>query len=405
MPVFFDLESIDFWRTFHYILLAVIPLISARLLIYFWYYYQQSVYIKKIEWVLLEIKMPREILKSPQAMEVIFSSLHHNIEGTWYTRLTEGVVRHWVSLELVSLGGRVHFFIRVPVKSKNIAEASIYSQYPGVEIVEVDDYAKQISFGKRNNDWELEAFNFALIKEDPYPIKTYIDYGLDKNPKEEEKVDPMTPVIELLGSLKPGEQMWMQFLIMASKERFKKKGSWFKKIDWVKQGEELIAEKLKSYKATDKTSGDSNIMPPGEKKILETVQRSIGKLGFDCGFRSIYLAKKDLFDKVNFGAMASVIKQYNSSDLNGFKPLWSTAIKYPWQDVFGRRAAYKKYIMFDAFRRRSYFYPPYRYKPFVLNTEELATVYHFPGQVAETPTLGRIESKRSEPPANLPVSQ
>jgi hypothetical protein len=59
--------------------------------------------------------------------------------------------------------------------------------------------------------------------------------------------------------------------------------------------------------------------------------------------------------------------------------------------------------MFDAYRRRGYFYPPYVKKQMVLTTEEIATIYHFPGKMAATPSLPKIESKRSEPPTNLPV--
>jgi len=38
----------------------------------------------------------------------------------------------------------------------------------------------------------------------------------------------------------------------------------------------------------------------------------------------------------------------------------------------------------------------------VLNTEELATVFHFPGSVAQTSGIGRIEAQKAEPPSNLP---
>ena len=40
---------------------------------------------------------------------------------------------------------------------------------------------------------------------------------------------------------------------------------------------------------------------------------------------------------------------------------------------------------------------------FVLNTEELATMWHFPGQILKVPTLERIESKEASPPPNLPT--
>jgi len=59
--------------------------------------------------------------------------------------------------------------------------------------------------------------------------------------------------------------------------------------------------------------------------------------------------------------------------------------------------------MLSAYQKRSYFYPPHIGQSFVLNIEELATVFHFPGRVAETPTFGRIEAKKSQPPINLPI--
>ena len=59
--------------------------------------------------------------------------------------------------------------------------------------------------------------------------------------------------------------------------------------------------------------------------------------------------------------------------------------------------------MFDAYINRSAFYKPHKRKTIVLNTEELATIYHFPGSVVQTPSLSRIESKKGEPPAGLPV--
>lgn len=39
----------------------------------------------------------------------------------------------------------------------------------------------------------------------------------------------------------------------------------------------------------------------------------------------------------------------------------------------------------------------------IFTTEELATMFHLPGLVALTPSLGRIPSTRSQAPSNLPV--
>ena len=82
---------------------------------------------------------------------------------------------------------------------------------------------------------------------------------------------------------------------------------------------------------------------------------------------------------------------------------WMNKLDYPWQDYkdIRRNRMSKEVIM--AYKRRSYFYHPFEGKPLVMNTEALATLFHFPGAVASTPTLERIPSKKSEAPANLPI--
>ena len=36
-----------------------------------------------------------------------------------------------------------------------------------------------------------------------------------------------------------------------------------------------------------------------------------------------------------------------------------------------------------------------------LSVEEIATLFHLPGQIVQAPSLGRIESKTTRPPRNL----
>ena len=115
-----------------------------------------------------------------------------------------------------------------------------------------------------------------------------------------------------------------------------------------------------------------------------------------------WAAKKEFFDGTNIGGMLGALKPFSSMDLNGFKPQ-NIGVDYPWEDWNDMRLNYQKRKIYDAFVRRAWFYAPYKIKPFVLNTEELATIYHFPGEVAQTPSLPRISSKRVVPPSNLPI--
>lgn len=382
-----------------------IPIILLIIFWQLWVGYVRAFFRSKQKRVLLEIKLPKEITKSPVAMELFLTGLHQTgREGTWYAKFWEGKTRPWFSLEMVSIEGVARFFIWTEAFFKNIIEAQLYSQYPTVEIYEVSDYTEGIVFDKEK--FSLMGTNFKLTKPDPYPIKTYVDYGLDKaDVKEEFKIDPITPIIEFLGSMGKGEQAWLQILIRAHKKEQIKKGKWFEKTDkWQDEAKEEI-EKIRE-EATPKTEGDKIAFPNPTKGQIERIaalERSVSKLGFDCGIRVIYFAEKDKFRPANITAMTSITKQFDSNNLNGFKVYGITAFDYPWQDYKNMRVNKKKRKMMNAYKLRSYFYPPYQKKWFVLNTEELATIFHFPGSVSQTPTFARIVSKKAEPPSNLPI--
>ena len=66
-------------------------------------------------------------------------------------------------------------------------------------------------------DWRYEPRN------DAYQFRSYIDFELDTDPKEEYKVDPLAQVIERLSSIKPEEQMWMQIIITQCSDQRRKK--------------------------------------------------------------------------------------------------------------------------------------------------------------------------------------
>lgn len=206
-----------------------------------------------------------------------------------------------------------------------------------------------------------------------------------------------------------GEQAWIQIIVRAHKSK-KMKDRFFwesKKEDWKEEGEKIINELLERDKAKEgeELGRFLKIRTEGEKDVISAIERSIAKLGFDVGMRGIYLAEEDKFKKVNVGGLTGSVKQYSSNNLNGFKTVKKrmTKFDYPWQDYKDKRLARRKVKILDAYRRRSYFHPPHKRKSFVLSAEELATIYHFPGEVVQTPTLPRIESKKAEAPTNLPT--
>src|SRR3989344_2638065 len=396
---------------FRYVYLAMPFWLPVAFLVAFfnaWLYYKRTKFWQKEGSVLLEIKLPREIMKSPLAMEVVLAAFHQpGGEGTWIDRIWNGQTRGWFSLEIVSIGGNIKFFIWTKPKHRNIVESQIYSQYPGIEIYEVEDYTKPFYYkSDLNNIWACE---FALTKADPYPIKTYIDYGLDKDPKEEFKVDPMTPLIEFLGSITEGHNVWIQILIRAHKKRRLADVFGEKEDAWVDEAKKEKEKILKELKVAKEEGGFPRIPSKGEADVIAALERSVSKLPFDVGIRGIYIADKDRFNPGNGGGgIGGSFKQYGSLNLNGFKPTgWFTIFDYPWQEWWNAKEKLKPKVL-EEYKLRRYFYSPWKgkkfySKPFVLNIEELATIFHFPGSVTSTPTFEKITSLKSKAPSNLPI--
>lgn len=417
------------------ILAVVIPFYLiyrlTKILFREWVRYVQGEFFAKEGSVLLQVKIPRDVTKTPEAMELLLNGLHQTGgESTWIDKYWKGKTRAWFSLEIVSLSGQVYFFIWTRPSLRQVIEAQIYSQYPSAEVVEADDYMDD--FDLKTGDYQLMGFELELTRPDPYPIKTYVEYGLDKKGDDEEgKVDPLTPLLEFMGGIEQDHNILVQILVRSHKKNAKdySKRKWWNPFSWSgkdtdswKDDAAKEVKKIRESVAAKGEDGKPDLTKPlnlteGQKESISAIERSTGKYGFDVGIRLIYLAKKDIFNGSNIPGMVGGFKQFGSESHNGFKPAWKTGFDYPWQDRKGKRASGWKENIFDAYKARGYFYPPYTAvgsgkflpggshsrKPFVLNTEELATIYHFPGQVAQTPSFQRLESRKGEPPANLPI--
>jgi hypothetical protein len=399
----------------------VVPIILIYISVLLWVRYVQMKYISGLKSVLFEIKIPKDIQKSPLAMEIVLASMQASGAATYTEAYLQGKVKGWFSLELVSLGGEIHFYIwSSEPKFKKILEAQIYAQYPTVEVHEVPiekDYTRQFIYDpSKNFIWGLQ---FKLLKDDILPIKTYVDYAMDKDQKDEYRIDPMTAVLEFMGSIRKGQQLWLQIMIKSHGKEDLKNHRLRERPNWEGAAKKYI-DKIRE-EATPKTDSEFPGFPnatKGQIEMINAIERGISKMSFDTMMRGFYLTDLDKFDNSYISAFLGSMRQYNSQTLNGFKQkFWTdtTDAFKDWCTIFPflkktRDAVQEKYKkqMFNAYRLRSFFFPPFKHyhqDPFILNTEELATIYHFPGNVSATPTLAKIPSKKSEPPANLPVKK
>ena len=415
------------------LLYLIITIILGRMAFKLWLHYIQQDFISGIDFVLLEIIPPRDVVRSPRAMELFLTNaLYHMSNKGGMEEFWQGAVWFWFSLELVSIEGQVHFYIRTPTRVRPLIETQMYAQYPQSQIKEALDYTLAVDKISPESAWMGWGCEFGLKKPEAFPIKTYMDFGLDKDPKEEFKVDPISPVIEFFGSLKKDEQMWLQIIITPSKKRWKNKGALFGEHDWVEETILEIKKMLQPYSREQPRPDGTfavEIRAPG---FLDDLQKGMTakmkKVGFDTGIRAMYVAKKEAWDLSNRRNLRLIFRQYAQPNSTEIERIVSTQA-----DAYGTffPISSKKVMiladrMLEEYRERAFFHPPlrhdlfsthtlpwpispmlflaYKHHPiFVLNTEEIATLWHFPGQILKVPTLERIESKEASPPTNLPI--
>ncbi len=165
-------------------------------------------------------------------------------------------------------------------------------------------------------------------------------------------------------------------------------------------------------------------MPKIVEDKVKAIKEKLEKLGFDCGIRVVVLSEKKYvsLDRFNNLRRASrlMYRQYSDPDTNRLERDHSTQYDSPFADPTGKALPFIKNRMLNWYRGRVFFHPPFWYsikypgivktffpshnpEPFVLNSQELATIFHFPGQVSQTPTFKRLESRTAKPPTNLPI--
>ena len=382
---------------------------------------------KNIDWIMLEIKLPREIFKSPLAMETALSSLTH-VSGVpvWWKRNILGNLPIFSSLEIASIEGTIHFYFRIQRRFRNLIESNLYAQYPGIEISEAEDYTKLIHYHHLSEDVETWSANYPLMRKwtptDPHtgqpwddpdkpgkkyqmkadflPLKTYVDFGLDRDPKEEFKVDPLTPLLEFMGSIGKGEHLWYQVLVqdevqfdgvkapkmyvnemthehwsLADMANERKKQ--IRKVKKVKKGDlaydELGHPIQKTVRKDDGTvvnelatfADDREVQEVRENQLqiedkeeIEHINMKLSKPIMRTVVRLVYTAKKEVFNPSYIANIFIILKNFNAgaANKNNFAIDICDPYDFPWDNWLNRRVPWRKEERFESYIEREAFH-------------------------------------------------
>jgi hypothetical protein len=147
-----------------------------------------------------------------------------------------------------------------------------------------------------------------------------------------------------------------------------------------------------------------------EKERINQIERKMGKPGYRTKIRFMYMAPKDKFDSTKRSAITGAFRPFASINYNKLKPdlhhTWTAQhykISPTLEAPFIKWALNeKKFRMFKGFKTRSIVIG--QNMP-VMNVEELATLFHLPLTTdISSASVEKIESKKVQPPINLPVS-
>lgn len=404
----------------------ILPFIFLRPFLFLWLWWRQEEWKKQIEEIMLEIKLPEEILKPIRAMEAVLNSMWQIYDpANWKEKWIEGKKLLDLSLEIASIDGVPHFYILIPAALRNFIESSIYAQYPEVEISEVEDYTRKVPQNIPNESWDLWACDMMPLRDDVYPFRTYKEFETERETKEEKRIDPMATLLESMGRLKEGEQLWIQFTIKPVTPA---------EIDLPSKAEKIIQKMMgraappsleafipyaikgtgrvliageplpeEKEKVEEKLELGALRLSPGEIEVIRSIQNKVAKYGFETNIRFIYLGRKDAFFKPNLKLALGFFNEFNTQDLNSMKPWGKTKTKIHYF-LIKRREYLRKRRIFRLYTKRRTALDPRPGATSVLSTEELASMYHFPSRiVAPAPTVPRIPAKRGEAPPELPT--
>lgn len=373
---------------------------------YYWMHYIQHQFLEnpRQEGVLLEVLLPKEIAKSPRAMELVFEATYLKPSVTTPFQIKwRGHVRPWWSFEVRSQAGKIHFYVWCWKRLRQRLENSIHAQYPGIQLIEVEDYAKDFKF--ISGQWEVTGNNYMLTKPAEHPIKTYYDFELNKDPKTEHKVDPFVTMLEMMANIKSGE-LWLQIIVQQARDS----KTWKANIEAaVQKMYDDVSPVYAEMHDPEKMIKGNAMLRPMQYEYIKAMQRATTKSVFDVGIRVVYMDTPSglkgavLHNMLNMYKMVGSVKGDYFNWLAPDGDAYLTDFDWPWEDFRNMRQTYLKKKILEAYTLRSYFNPPIIDDAIMMNSEQLATIYHFPGEEAASLGIERLESKRGGPPPDLPV--
>jgi hypothetical protein len=330
------------------IALAIFLVVIAGYIVFTFFKHRKREEIS-IDSVLLQVAVPRNNEFKIDVMDQLFASLYSMKKSGWREKFD---VQPTISFEIVAKQEDIRFYVWAPKKLKDLVEKQIHGSYPDAEVLEVDEYNIFTTDGK------VAYKSFQLGKSNFCPLKTFKDLA----------TDPMTGITAALAKMGPGEAAAIQVLISPAES------------DWQKIGSKFISDTKKQESDPEKAKFSTSA------KTLEAIEGKISKPGFETSIRIVAISPDVAMAKSHITNIGSSFAQY-AGDMNNLK---------------GRKIYSKGGFMEDFLYRYVPMFNIFGNHTSILNSEELATIFHFPNKQVTTPHLFWLNAKTAPAPSQIP---
>lgn len=311
--------------------------------------------------------------------ETLFSSIGSLRAQRWLKAWLFGRTDHF-SFEIVANKKMISFYMAAPRKMARYLEQQVQAHYPEAVVEEVKDY-------NIFNHYSAVAAGYLKTQRSLiYPIRTY----------NKMETDPLNSIINVMSKLGEKEAMALQYVVRSAK------GKWHGQISRVfskvRKGKSLdealnsssVAEFFSIFSASAKEKNQNMMYKQNamDEQILKNLEEKNAKSGLDVNLRIVINARDEGQANLYLNNIISTFGQYN---LYEYGNIFNNKI-----NKVIHKIKHNKLIKDFIYRRFD------EHISFLLNTEELASIFHLPIWWTETPNIQWLTAKHAPVPAHLP---
>lgn len=380
-------------------ILPVIAVIIGLFILTIIYYAIKLYLIKKRkinnakDLVMLQVVVPKEIKKKEdqtvkedfREVMSVAEQLYSSFASLYEKNLLSIILgQPRISFEIIAKNGEILFYIGVPKKLQSFAEKQINSYFPYAQI----EANKNFKIFRAND--KIASGGLVLKRRFIYPIKTY----------KQLESDPLNVITNNLSKLGKEERAAIQLVIKPTSGNWRyatnRASRWVQEGKFIGENEFLrvlfiivdsITGAFRSSKEGPKKAGvldsESRLrLTPQQEEMMKAFREKGAKVGFKAQIKVVVLSDNEESAKSNLENILNSFAEFNAPEFNSFRRI---------------NILHKNQFLID-FVLRDLYGSTYR----IMNTEELASIMHFPNKFIETPNIKWLLAKFLPPPTNLP---